>query len=68
MRTQVQTIELTGKRFKGQQVLAVLLMLASIYEMFAGAEGRGFMLGTLGLAIGFLWMMVVKVQIWWYHR
>jgi hypothetical protein len=60
----VQTIQLTGKKFKLQQILAVVLILASLAVwVFGNAPAAGPML----MIAGILWFFTVKILIWWNH-
>jgi len=64
------TIQATSKRYKGQMVAAVILMLVSFVVMLAGAGARGsggVIVGALGIAAGFFWLLGARLYAWWHH-
>ncbi len=66
----VQTIEQTSKRYKGHQLLSVLLFIISFLIMITGVskDQLGLIIfGALGSVGGFIWYIIVKFQIWWHH-
>lgn len=60
---QVQTIEKTGKKYKGQLVISFLLSIVGFFMMFYGNFGWG-----VGCTIvGCLWFFLAKIGMWWDH-
>jgi hypothetical protein len=64
-------VELTSKRLKMQEALAVLLVLLGMGTGVAGALSEsdiGCGVSTLMVLVGFIWLVVVRVRVWWHHR
>lgn len=70
----VQTTEQTGKGLKLQYALAVMALLVAVVGLIVHSQMRGassddksvMIFGwMLGLAI--LWIIVVKIKMWWRH-
>jgi hypothetical protein len=64
------TVELTSKHYKKQQVICYILMLFGISGCVMGAPKNSVVFMSLGLLtflIGALWLLIVRVQIWWNH-
>lgn len=68
---QVQTIEQTSKLWKGQILMACLVMLASpvLWVIGVAVPGLEFFvgLGVLAFAGGLVWYFVAKSMVWWEH-
>jgi uncharacterized membrane protein YvbJ len=67
----VETIELTGKKWKMQLILsAVLIILAVISGVVSYITGHYSiaLVSITFIAIGLIWLLAVKFYIWWYHR
>lgn len=68
--TPVQPIELTGKRFKAQAAICVVLMLAGVSVLFSGARTSSSTLiafGAIIMAVAGVWGIIVKLLAWWHH-
>lgn len=66
----VQTVEQTGKRWKAQQLLAVLLVCISVVVIIAGGASTSVgaeVAGSLMLAAGAIWFVVARIGAWWHH-
>jgi hypothetical protein len=67
-----QTIELTSKKYKAQQLLAtltiVLGMLTTCVATSAGSGGSGAPFGVMFFFGGLVWFIVVRFLIWWDHE
>lgn len=64
-----QTVELTSKRLKLQQVIAVLLIIVGGVWFWTTIEtGSDSPTGALILVAGFVWWFVTRVRIWWHHK
>lgn len=70
----VQTIELTSKRFKKQQLFASIAIVAGIMAIAVdlGVNEKDpsiavRVLGSLFLISGLIWFGIVRVRIWWHH-
>ena len=69
----ITTTQLTSKKFKGQRVIAVLMIIigAVWMSLYAGdptvesSEGLGW--ATLMLLVGMVWYIVVRIRTWWHH-
>jgi len=67
MSKQVQTIEKTGKRWKGLMVLSAVSMIVG-GVMWAAAESSAVILvGQLCVLGGGLGVILAKVGAWWHH-
>lgn len=64
MKPNVQTVQMTRKFFKGQQVIAVALGLAGV-TMLAVSDSTT--PGSITLFVSFVYYMALKVMIWWNH-
>lgn len=65
-----QTIELTSKTLKKQMIYAVLLLLGSFLLTIIGAVNEIMVLlpvGTIGVLVSIVWMIVIKIRKWWHH-
>lgn len=67
--TPLLTTQLTSKALKKQQVFASLLVLVSIVGALAGSSAYPAVaaLCVLGLLGGLIWLLVVRMRIWWHH-
>ena len=66
----VQTIEKTGKRFKGQMLVAVGLVIFGPITCMAGAGGEsttGAGIGMLMFFGGLVLFIATRVRTWWHH-
>ncbi len=77
----VQTVEQTGKVWKLQMILAFLVCMFGIAIFIAGISGGldwkpaderqpdpAFVgLGCVGLTVGLIWFVIVRVFAWWHH-
>lgn len=69
---QVQTIQKTAKRWKGQMVLAVLVAMVGIILLAVSvsaedAESPRFIIGAVCVPIGVFWFFVARIVAWWHH-
>lgn len=65
----VQTIEVTGKIYKLQQLLSGFLILGCIAVMIAANKGSDSInWSALGIIGGMIWFIMVRFLIWWHHR
>lgn len=62
----VNTIQLTGKRFKAQILLATFLMLSGI-PIAASIPTEHSWIGVLATITGLSWLLVAKFKAWWHH-
>lgn len=62
----VQTIEQTSKYLKIQQLLSILLIIASFFALGSGDVGAA--VAGPALLVGVLWYIVVRCSIWWQHE
>ena len=67
-----QTIEQTGKRFKLQILLSILVMIVgiimSVSQVNKSEPSQGAIIGGFLICIiGAIWLIVVKFCTWWYH-
>lgn len=67
----IQTVELTAKKFKKQQLIAAPIAIVGCIIMVFSALNYlsiGTWLGGLLLAVGLIWTIIVEIKIWWHHR
>ena len=67
----VQTIELTSKKYKIQEIQSVLLIVGGLLLLFVGFATKLELLLTLGCLAGLAgigWRMVIGFQVWWDHK
>ena len=65
-------IEQTGKKWKGMQILGMLLIVFSIFPCVASASGggepgAGMTLGILCMLAGFILYLGARMGAWWNH-
>jgi len=73
---QVEVIELTSKRFKGQFFLSVLCILGGFFWFFVEVNSNpqpppsplGAAMPLLTAAFGVFWYFLTKIRIWWNHK
>lgn len=68
----VQTVEQTGKKFKLQTILSILMIIGgivmSVSQINRSEPGEGAIItGFLICIIGAIWLVVVRFFSWWYH-
>lgn len=66
----VQTIQATGKSWKGQQLLAFLLIAIGVFVAVgwgAAGSGTGAAAGSIMFIVGFIWFIGARVGAWWHH-
>ena len=69
-RRSVQTVEQTGKRYKGQMLLSGLGLIAGLVVAFIGMSTDNYqqlLWGGLGALFCVLWLLLVKILAWWHH-
>ena len=59
----VQTIEKTGKFYKGMKLIGLILIAVAIWLAIKGNSDRAFILGIVGVVI----LIVGKILAWWHH-
>lgn len=65
----VQTIEQTGKVYKGQQALGVVAIVVGIIMMMAGDSGSGAnVFGAIVAGIGLIVYFAARLGAWWNHE
>jgi uncharacterized membrane protein YvbJ len=68
----VQTIELTAKKWKVQQLVAAGLMVVGVIVLVLGlgvySNDAVTVLGAVLLAVGLIWSVIVRGLIWWHHE
>jgi len=66
----VQTIELTGKKYKLHLTLSSALMILTgiigIVLFIVGYFAAFFFIGLF--VLGFIWFLTIKFYVWWDHR
>lgn len=60
----VTTIQMTGKDLKIQMILAVLTCII-FFIITIVTQSTLFAVLT---AVGLLWIIITKIEIWWYHK
>ncbi len=60
---EVQTVEMTGKKYKAQVPIAWLLIIIGSILACTGS-----MWGVWTAVIGLVWLIIVKSLIWWHHE
>lgn len=66
-----QTIELTSKRFKKQQLIAAAVTFIGVFIMVMSSVNNssgGSTFGALLMFGGLIWSVVVRTKIWWHHK
>ena len=67
----VQTVEQTGKKYKLQQLLSVLVIIVGVIMVIAATSGdkpggdAG--LGGLAILVGIIWYIITRFTTWWHH-
>lgn len=72
----IQTVELTSKKFKLRQLYAVLLLIAGLVVTMVviigdSSGGEDSVMGIIGgaaITISLIWLILIKIQIWWHHE
>ena len=65
-----QTIQLTGKKYKAQQLLGVVALLLGLVILMAGLASNGSgatVFGTILMVGGLIWYLVARILAWWQH-
>ena len=60
------TTQATSKKFKGQQVLATLVIGLGVVFMVSGNPTAMMFGAAIGFA-GLIWYLVARAQAWWHH-
>lgn len=63
----VQTIEFTSKALKGQVLLAAMVIIISGIVYFTAPEFDVKMIAAAVGGFGAIWLIVVRITIWWNH-
>jgi hypothetical protein len=64
------TVELTSKFYKKKQVTCYILMLLGLSGCVVGGLANSKIImpgGFISFWIGAIWLLIVRVQIWWNH-
>ncbi|KKM83851.1 hypothetical protein LCGC14_1305040 [marine sediment metagenome] len=64
MKKDIQTIEVTGKKWKGIQLIGIILILIGVVVAIA-TEGGG--VGIFFLSVGFGMYAYSRIGAWWHH-
>jgi uncharacterized membrane protein YvbJ len=65
----VQTIELTSKRLKKQLLYSVVLIIVGLILIGSGKPGSTTQyFGGFFIFVGFVWLIVTRIKIWWNHK
>lgn len=66
----IQTIQVTSKKFKMQQILAVLLVIFGflINAGIPNSKDDPSVLAPTFIAVGLVWYIVTRFRIWWHHK
>ena len=65
----VQTIELTSKRLKKQLLYSIATIIIGLILVGSGKSGSTTQyFGGFVTFIGFVWIIVTRIKIWWNHK
>ena len=65
----VQTIQLTSKKLKKQWLISIALIVAGFAVVVFSVENEFLVsVGALLLMVGFTWLVITKIRIWWHHK
>ncbi len=72
----VQPIELTSKKLKGELLLAVAVIIVGFVILGSAKSANtssnigGILwgIGSITIFVGIVWVVIVKVKIWWHHK
>ena len=65
----VQTIELTSKRLKKQLLYSIATIIIGLILIGSGKPGSTTQyFGGFIIFIGFVWLIVTRIKIWWNHK
>jgi uncharacterized membrane protein YvbJ len=67
----VQIIEQTSKRLKKQMIFAILAMILGLIIAISSSTNNstgGSVFGMLLIITGIIWVITVKIKIWWHHK
>lgn len=65
----VQTIELTSKKYKSRQVVLRFAIIAGIILLLSlKSDDQFWIVGWILILGGLIWLIVVKIEIWWNNR
>jgi hypothetical protein len=68
MSNRVQTIQATGKRFKGLQLFGAVIMACGLYAAFSMQDQPDTLPWSVGAAaLGFLIYLQARSMAWWHH-
>jgi len=64
-----QTIEKTSKKYKGEQLIALLVVGVSLMGLVGTCDegGHGQTVFMALLAVGLIWYVTVRALVWWHH-
>jgi uncharacterized membrane protein YvbJ len=65
----VVTTQFTSKKYKGQMLIASIVMILGIIMAFTSGPGHPDRLGigVLSFLCGAFWVIAVRILIWWHH-
>ena len=70
--SEVTTIQLTSKKLKFHKVISYFLITLGILMILMNSgdnhDKHGLLWGSIWALIGFAWLIVTRVRIWWNHK
>jgi uncharacterized membrane protein YvbJ len=65
--TQIVTTQVTAKKFKAHQLIAMLLCIIGVITIIAAHESSTTGVGALIFGLGLILYFVARVRSWWHH-
>lgn len=70
--SKVQTIQLTGKRLKFHMMVSYFLIILGLFTIMLNSGPKhddvNLAWGCISALLGFIWLGVTRVRIWWNHK
>lgn len=70
--SKVTTIQLTSKKLKGQLIISYIFIIVGILLIITNAganhDSSSIGWGAFSTLIGFGWLAVTRIRIWWNHK
>lgn len=70
--SKVTTIQLTSKQLKGHLIISYIFIIVGILLIITNAgtnhDSSSIGWGALSTLIGFGWLAVTRIRIWWDHK
>ncbi|RFF30584.1 zinc-ribbon domain-containing protein [Wenzhouxiangella sediminis] len=63
----ITTVQQTSKKFKQQALLAAVVIAAGIMIVFSNGGSTSDAIGWTITLIGFGWLIVARINVWWHH-